>query len=399
MSQVLSSTDYWYARAVLTDPTPSVPTMLATLKLETPQMCSVVFERACNMRCAHCIFPRGEKMSEQLSRAIGLDSLVVEAARQLPGPAPRLLHEGRILRPWHLDVLVAARQARPDLQVGLIDNGTYVSHLEEFRKRGFRLDWLDLSLDGPEAVHIAQRGKDSAFRDAMSGFQHAREVVKPRAEGGRVSALFTLTTINRGALEATADLLLGGPDGPLVDEFHVTTVSPARPGLELVEQHDLSEFWAQARRVYAKYGQDETGRQCVFFRLYRHQELPKLARIIGNAALHEAFATAEVAPGEVYLKLDGVPVVYSPLSLWPGETFLIDVDGYCRTAYSIALSLADLRRGQDASGADTTPYTVAKLEPGFNLEQTYQQCVDKWWSVLGQRYFEEEIEVFRQLRA
>jgi hypothetical protein len=42
---------------------------------------------------------------------------------------------------------------------------------------------------------------------------------------------------------------------------------------------------------------------------------------------------------------------------------------------------------------------VAKLEPGFNLEQTYQQCVDKWWSVLGQRYFEEEIEVFRQLRA
>ena len=394
------STDYWHARVLNTTPPLNHKElerqMLEALKREIPEMCSVTMERACNLQCHHCLY-RPEKSSEALSRANELPRLVLEAVTQLPGKKPRLLHEGRILQPWHVDVLAEARGNRSDLQIGLIDNGTYVRHLGEFERRNFLLDWLDISLDGPETVHNAQRGSSTAFSDALIGLQHAREVTKSAPQGGRITSLFTLTSLNQASFEETAELLFARQT-PLVDQLHVTTMSPTRPELELLEQMDLREFWSQARRVFSRHGSTAQGQQRIFLRLYRHQELTKLARVVGTKELSRAFTEGvRFAPGEVYFTLDGVPCIFAPLSLWPGEEFLIDADGRYGMAYSIGQTLSSLRRGTNENSEDVSGYSVAQLTPGFDLRSLYQKCVDQWWRFKGQRYLEEEAEIFRLL--
>lgn len=371
--------------------------MLEALKHEVPEMCSVTMERACNLQCLHCLY-RPEKSSEELSRVARLPEVVLRAVDQLPGKMPHLLHEGRIIRPWHVEVLAAARQRRAHLRIGLIDNGTYVQVMNEFKNCEFVLDWLDLSLDGPEAVHNEQRGSGTAYAHAMKGFLYAREITKPQQEGGRVTSLFTLTTINHASVEATADILFGGNDGPLVDQFHVTTMSPTRTSLSPFEQQDLREFWPQIKRVFHRYGYDEDGRQRVFLRLYRHQELLKLAKVVGGRAMRHAFTKDLLfAPGEVYFMVDGVPCVFAPLSLWPGEEFLIDADGRYGTAYSIGHTLANLRRGKNDEGEDLKGFSVEQLTPTFDLVQLYRRCVDQWWRFRGMHYLEEEVKIFRSL--
>lgn len=388
------STDYWHARVVegrehegLED------AMLAALKREPPSMCSVTFERACNLQCLHCIYPP-EASSRRFSTEAGLPELVREAVRQLPSDSPRLLHEGRIIRPWHVDVLADAASMRTDLRVGLLDNGTYLRCLDRFSRRGFALDWLDISLDGPEEVHNQQRASRIAYRDAMAGLARAREVVKP---DGRVTSLFTVTELNHAELVRTAHLLFGDE---VVDEWHITTLSPARRDIAALECHDLSEVWTQARRAFRQYGQASNSKQRIFFRLYRHQDLLKLARVVGPGAVLEALERPTgFTPGEVYLTLEDVPIVFSPLSLWPGETFLIDADGAYRTAYSISRTLVELRHGRSDDGEDLRGFTVERLRPGFDLMALHERCVDQWWRFRGRRYLKEEIDVLRALRS
>lgn len=397
MRRTPCSTDYWHARMFCrsSDERELEEQMLSALKREVPEMCSVTMERACNLQCGHCLY-RPEKSSEALSKAARLPKLILRAVDQLPGEAPRLLHEGRIIRPWHVEVLTEARQRRPELRIGLIDNGTYVHVLDEFRRQNFVLDWLDLSLDGPEAIHNAQRGSATAYRDAMIGFRRAREVTKPQSEGGRVTSLFTLTTVNHLGFEAAAEILFPSRSEPLVDQLHLTTMSPTRAELVPLELQDFYEFWAQAKRVFARFGHDANGRQRVFFRFYRHQELQKLARVVGKKGMRHAF-TEEIlfAPGEVYFTVDGVPCVFAPLSLWPGEEFLIDADSHYGTAYSISHTLASLRRGKSDEGEDLRGFTVEQLMSDFDLKSLYHRCVDQWWRFRGQRYLKEERDILR----
>lgn len=390
------STDYWHARVVArsdeNDELDLERDMHVALKKEIPSMCSVTFERACNLQCRHCIYPY-ERSSEQASRQANLPELVHRAVEQLPGDEPRLLHEGRILRPWHVDVLAEAARRRPSLRIGLLDNGTYLRSIERFVRHGLKLDWVDISIDGPESVHNLQRGNAHAFRDALQGLRQAREIV---ASNGRVTSLFTLTELNYGSLLETADFLFGHG---LIDQLHVTTLSPARAELIDLERFDLREFWSQARHAFRKYEHNARGDQRMFFRLYRHQELLKLAHVIGHREVARAFEQGvEFAPGEVYLTLQDVPIVFAPLSLWPGETFLIDADGTYRTAYSISRTLAELRLGRTKDGEDTRGFSVETLSGDFDLPSLYRRCVDQWWKFRGRRYLKEEAEVLRRLR-
>ncbi|MEN9557968.1 MAG: hypothetical protein RL141_337 [Candidatus Parcubacteria bacterium] len=400
MSRIPFSTDYWYARITNDGERENESldnAMQSALKQEVPQMCSVTMERACNLQCAHCIYPP-EGSSAALSKKADLPKLILRAVEQLPGDTPRLLHEGRIIRWWHVDALHAARQARRDLRIGLIDNGTYLRVMDRFKHHNFVLDWLDLSLDGPEAVHNAQRGSSTAYRDTMQGFARARKVTKHPKDGGRVTALFTLTRMNHTSLCEVAQILFGSPD-PLADQLHITTLSPARREIEQMEQINLSAFWNQARHVFNQYGYSSDGNQRIFFRLYRHQEIEKLAHVVGAHAFYQSFTeTARFSPGEVYFTLQDVPLVFSPLSLWPGETFLIDADGTFRTAYSISRSLSSLRKGRGDDGEDLRGFSVEQLTPGFDLVALHRRCVDQWWSFRGKRYLAEEVEIFRKLQ-
>lgn len=388
------STDFWYERVCRgREEAWLEERMLDALKREVPSMCSVTFERACNLQCLHCIYP-AERSSEHLSHEAGLSGLVSRAVEQLPGDEPRLLHEGRIIRPWHVEAMAEAARRRPDLRLGLLDNGTYLRSLKAFDEQRLRLDWLDISLDGPEEVHNRQRASLTAFRDALVGLERAREILKP---SGRLTSLYTVTEFNHASIEATADILFGRS---LVDQWHVTTLSPARREIASLERMDLREFWVQAQRAFHTYGHNANGEQRVFFRFYRHQELLKLAEAVGYGEVAEAFEHGvRFAPGEIHLTLQDVPIVFSPLSLWPGETFLIDADGTFRTAYSISKRLTDLRRGHTRDGEDVRGFSVERLRSDFDLVELHHKCVEQWWKFRGHSYLEEEADIFRRLRA
>ncbi len=384
------STDYWFARVVSGRNDVCTDEMLHALRSEAPEMVSVTFERACNLQCAHCIYPASPS-SERDSRMVELPELVLQAVRQLKSETPRLLHEGRILRPWHVRAMKDAQLARPDLKVGLIDNGTYLKSEREFEERGLVLDWLDISVDGPEQVHNTQRRNKDAFRVAMCGIEQGRKF------SSRVNSLFTTTSLNHNHLLETADLLLGRN---LVDELHIATVSPARPEIGAIEQMDLHTWWQQAQVVAQRYKYNEKGDQQVFFRLFRHHELYKLASVVGRKKLLSSIEeSAGLAPGEIHFELEGVPIIYAPLSLWPQETFLIDADGRYGMAYSIGHSLVDLRKGRNNQGDDLTEFTVAKLQHGFDMNTLYHRCVGQWWNFKGQQFFGEEEALFRWLNS
>jgi len=134
-----------------------------SLKQEIPNLISSIWERACNLQCQHCIY-QFEKTSQEHSKNSQFADVLAHMVKQMPKitDAPRfsqpfLLHEGRILRKWHIGALVKLRNLRKDLQIGLIDNGSYVNLIPEFKKHNLLLDWLDISLDGVRGSHNQQR--------------------------------------------------------------------------------------------------------------------------------------------------------------------------------------------------------------------------------------------------
>lgn len=382
--------DFWYQ--MMTDGRGGyVEEMLGYLQHELPDMCSVTFERVCNLQCLHCIY-KPERSSAATSREVGLSDLVLNIVSQLPGEVPKLLHEGRILSPWHLNIMRAAKEQRPELRLGLIDNGNFVRHMGRFDN--LRLNWIDISLDGMREVHNRQRDSKKAWRMAIDGLERAREIAS------EVNVSYTLTNLNFGDVYKTADFVLGQG---LADGIDFATMSPARAELQPYEitAEQMAVAWVGARKA------TETYPSRVFFRLYRHADLEKLAHVVGLKKLWSVFIgeienannyLVGVEVGKISFVIDGVLVTYAPLSTWPPETFLVDADGRYGTAYSIGYTIEELRAGQSLVGEDLLGFTVAQLTPQSDFSQLYKKCVDQWWEFKGKQYFQEEVGVFKRIR-
>ncbi|MDP3956680.1 MAG: hypothetical protein Q8P97_01660, partial [bacterium] len=359
---------------------------------------------------------------KKASKQAGLTNLAVAAVREMPTEAqsvndegPKFIHEGRILTNWHLDVFEAIKKARPDVRIGLIDNGTYAKYIDEFKRRGLQLDWLDISVDGVEANHNRQRDPihKTSFREAIKGLERAREVVKPKEEGGRVSSLLTLTKINYQDIEAVAEMLLTsspGHENGLVDKFSVTTLSPAREPNKLIElspnfaSGDVQDFqvaWQQIRNIFARYNKNE---ERVRLTVYRIQDIEKIARAVGPKKFLEAVLNeggeggVQVTVGEMIFTVDGVTVNYHPLSTWPNETFLIDGDGVNRVAYSAQYTLEELQTGRSKNGEDVSKYNVNQLDSNFSFPEQYRKQATQWWKCFGETNLDKEADFFRRLR-
>ena len=202
-----TSGDYWYSRVVenVAKKTPEEleKGMVEALKAEVPMLCSATMERACNFSCKHCLYPK-EESSQEESKKVGLDKIIYNIIDQMPtketsprnmvgevrSESPSFLHIGRILREWHLDILKNIKERRPDIRIGLIDNGTYTKFLDKFKEKNIKLDWLDISVDGVKEFHNLQRGSNSAFDITMNGLKHAREITV-RKRGGKVTSFYS----------------------------------------------------------------------------------------------------------------------------------------------------------------------------------------------------------------
>lgn len=382
MSEAYSSMDYWFSLVSTGEDSPElVSQMYGRLAEEIPPILSVVGERACNLQCAHCIF-QAEHSSSSASQASGLVEAVEAIVRQM-GREPIVVHEGRIFQPWHLEWLTAVRQICPDSRVGMIDNGTFLNHAGAIRASGFKFDWLDISLDGPEDVHNLQRKSARAFKAAVRGIQHAREFV---VREGRVTSLFTLTAVNYASVLDACHALPAE-----VDEWHITTLSPTRPEIATLETtaEQFAIAWQQAVAASRE-------RQ-LYFRIYRNEDLVKLARAAGPERLAQAFDSVRVADVAALFELDGVQVIYYPTSVVVGEEVILDADAYHRLPYSISYTLEELRAETSRFGEDLRKYTVGPVTSTTDLGVQLERCVAQWRKEFGLAALRKEMGMFAEI--
>lgn len=357
-----------------------IENMYRSLAGEYPEILSVIAERTCNLQCRHCIF----HPETSTSRVPQLGEAILTIAKQIPQNAC-LVHEGRIFRPRHLSWLMAAREMRPDVKIGIIDNGSYLRHEINIQTSEFKFDWLDISIDGPKNVHNQQRGNLSSFNQAIQGIVKAKKFL--RADG-HVNSLLTLTRINHASILETARIL-----PKEVMEWHITTITPARPEIAslVVNQKEFQVAWRQIVKVNAV--------RPVHFRVYVVEDLLKLAHTVGRNAFQSAVQNSQVAQGAFQFILEGVEVTFYPQSLSPSETFVIDADSVYRAPYSIAFTLAELQCGISRFGEDIQPYTNAAITRESNFKVLYRKAVKNWKQSFGLQALRKEIDIFKKIQA
>lgn len=312
------------------------------------------------------------------------------------------------------------KKERPDVRIGLIDSGNYTPHINEFHKRVLKLDWMDISVDGTSKSHNMQRDpvKQGSFDVAMNGLRYAREITVPPSKGGRVTSLFTVTKFNFNDLYTTANLLFLQNDEPfavdpgsgrrldLIDEFHITTMSPVLPeNLPIeIDTNEMRIVWGQVMKLYTEHLNE--GREDVFFRIYRAPDIVKLADAVGRKKFWAAITntdpddpySVDIGIGFIRFYIDKVPALYYPLSTFPNETFLIDADATCRLPYCQKYSIVELRSGQSKSGEDTTKYSVKQLDQNSSYADSYLEEVDWYWANFGKKALEKEAEIMDDIK-
>lgn len=398
--------------------------LLLSQKEELPHLVSGVLERTCTLSCKHCLY-QPEKSSKEISEQSNLTETILHIVHEMPKKQdsrglpkffendPKFMSCGRILRPWHLEIFQKIKQDRSDVKLGVIDNGTFTKLLSKW-PGGFKFDWIDISIDGTKEHHDKQRGI-GAFDQAVEGLKRAHEIVKSKEEKGYISSLFTLTKINAEDVEAVADMLLGkNEEGvSLADELAITTMSPTNDTNAPLETDTttFSKAWGGIKKANEKYPTASHEGQKTYrisLRIYRVEDMEKLAAAVGEKKFMESIVVNEREPdngpsvgverNNIEIFIDGVRIIYLPLSIWTPEELLIEADSAYRAAYEGTFTLDELRSGQSKDGQNTMPYTIAKLTPETNFVETYEKAVDHWWQHFGHNELEKEMAAFQRIR-
>lgn len=336
----------------------------ALLSKEVPPLISWIVRGGCAVQCQHCIFPvEGPKARGGYIA----DDVLIRLLGQLPRGA-HLVHEGRQLLPQQIPVLASI--ARAGYSVSLINNGQYATKtmLANCESEGLQIDALDVSIDGPEQIHNIQRSSGNAWRIAVKGIEHAREVLKPT---GKLTSLFTLTSLNYAHVRETGEKAL-----QMVDEWHVTTMS-LRPGIEHLRagEHELASALEQMLALRTD--------KPVYLRSYSLQDFVSLLALIGKDTAHKALAKARVTYNAIVLDI-GIPLYFYPKSLQVNETIVIDADGEWRLPFCIHYSLAELQAGRDTRDNDISHFNVGTVSPSMDVSTMYPAAVSQWWASIGE---------------
>ena len=153
--------------------------------------------RACNLKCRHCYMDADKARAGELTTE--------EAKRFIDGLAafrvPALLFSGGepLMRTdfFELADYASARGVRPTLST----NGTLIDEEAARRIKAAGVAYVGVSLDGPEHVNDAFRGKTGAYGAAMRGIQNCVAV------GQRVGLRFTINKANVDHLDEIFDFI------------------------------------------------------------------------------------------------------------------------------------------------------------------------------------------------
>lgn len=334
-----------------------------SLGKEYPKICSLIMERTCNLNCKHCFFQK-EKSSRAMSENKCLEQKVLNIVSQLPKKS-FIVHEGRILQEWHIPVMKKIKELRPDIQIGLLDNGSYFRHEKSLKENNLLFDWIDISLDGMKKAHNLQRNSNKSFEEAIVGLREARSYAK------KVTSLFTLTKINFFDFEKTANYLL---DNNLVHEIHVTSASEVVTKGSRFILDDYDVFWNQYRKVSL----DREGK--IFLRFYKLEDLKKFILTTGGNKIEKDSVLVDSCC--VSFLIDSFRVEYVPMSMCIAETFLIDADATYRLPYCMQYKLEELTNNKN--------YNVSELEVNSNFRELYSLGAKKWFSLYGKGELKKE---------
>ena len=309
-TQTMDATSLWYINAVKGHEV-NTEMIFDRLKDDVPNSIAAVLERTCNIQCMHCEYQKEEssrKYSENLQDT--LLNLELQLPKKEEGSRqsdPYFIHAGRKLQPWHIGLLSDLKDIRPDLKIGMIDNGTYLRN-SELLKKAITFDWIDISIDGLEESHNNQRDpiNRKSYANAIKGLSHAREYVT----GGKnsVNVNMTITSINYKDIGGLSDLVLDK-----ADTIHYSFMTPMNEKHLRIET-DLDQFERSLDQI--RYAQKNYGSEKVFFRIFRLEDLGKLAQIMGNNTLRKAFydKDAKLIPGAINLKIDGINAIIKLLA-------------------------------------------------------------------------------------
>ncbi len=158
---------------------------------------------------------------------------------------------------------------------------------------------------------------------------------------------------------------------------------------------DWLAFWKQFKKtkeIGANYGIE------VYLKIYKLEDLIKLTTAVGLSEFLKNFndeKTIRVDRGSISFIIDGLRVLYIPLSICSSETFIIDADGKYRLAYSIEYTLSELNTGRDLKGNDISAYTVSEINEDSSFRALYKKGARQWLANFGLKNLEQEIYFFR----
>ncbi len=145
--------------------------------------------RNCNLRCSHCYSSSGMGHWQDLPLSDWLNG-IKEASDM--GVKHILLSGGEPLARGDLP-LIAKEAKERGISVELSTNGTMLKGKLDDLKR--YVDYVGVSIDGPEHIHDSFRGVEGAFRKAVEGIRYSREL------GLKTGVRFTFTKQNYKYME------------------------------------------------------------------------------------------------------------------------------------------------------------------------------------------------------
>lgn len=365
----LESIDMW-VRAVLRGED-RAEEIRAQLRKEVPPLLSWIVRGGCAVQCQHCIFP--EEGPKAFAPRIS-EEVILHLLAQLSGRG-HLVHEGRQLLTWQVPVLAAAKRAGHSVSV--INNGQYATPamLALCEREGLKVDALDVSIDGPERIHNLQRNHANAWRWAMNGIKHSRQIAE------KLTSLFTLTTLSADHVAETGRIA-----GDLVDEWHVSPLT-VRPGIE-----HMAPSSAQMSEALNQLAGLRLGKTEIFLRTYSLQGFVALAQAIGVETVRKALSKVQASEdgSAIVLDVGFIKLYFYPKSLQCNETLVVDADGQWRLPFSVAHRLDELQHGQSADGEDLSHFSIAPVSEKLDVAKVYARSAETWWQAVGLKSFNEE---------